>query len=80
MMNALLTTAAKRALLISFGSIVFQQLSGCNAVILYSTSIFKVNKFIDITISRTQAFKNGKNCVKKIRKYANVNAILAIFT
>jgi SP family facilitated glucose transporter-like MFS transporter 8 len=37
------TTEAKRGLMIAFGLMIFQQLSGVNAVIFYATDIFKVS-------------------------------------
>lgn len=39
--EAFRTTEAKRGLMIAFGLMIFQQLSGVNAVIFYATDIFK---------------------------------------
>jgi heme A synthase len=41
--QAFRTTEAKRGLMIAFGLMIFQQLSGINAVIFYSTQIFEVS-------------------------------------
>lgn len=44
-MKAFQTTPAKRGLFLGLGLMVFQQFSGCNAVIFFATKIFQVNKF-----------------------------------
>ena len=44
--EALSRPASKRALVISFGLMFFQQMSGINAVIFYTTDIFKVSFFV----------------------------------
>lgn len=49
-MDAFQTKPAKRALFIGIGSMVFQQFSGANAVIFYSTSIFNVKNYSYIII------------------------------
>jgi SP family facilitated glucose transporter-like MFS transporter 8 len=41
--KAFRTTAAKKGLMVAFGLMIFQQLSGINAVIFYTTSIFEVS-------------------------------------
>lgn len=41
--KAFSTTEAKKGLMIAFGLMFFQQLSGVNAVIFYTTGIFKVS-------------------------------------
>jgi SP family facilitated glucose transporter-like MFS transporter 8 len=40
--EAFRTREAKKGLMIAFGLMIFQQLSGVNAVIFYTTRIFKV--------------------------------------
>jgi len=47
-MEAFQTTPAKRGLCLGLGVMVFQQFSGCNAVIFYATTIFNVNIFIKL--------------------------------
>ena len=42
-LEAFKTTEAKKGLMVAFGLMFFQQLSGINAVIFYTTSIFKVS-------------------------------------
>jgi len=42
-LEAFKTTAAKKGLMVAFGLMIFQQLSGINAVIFYTTSIFEVS-------------------------------------
>jgi len=46
--EAFQTTPAKRGLFLGLGVMVFQQFSGCNAVIFYATTIFNVNIFIKL--------------------------------
>jgi SP family facilitated glucose transporter-like MFS transporter 8 len=41
--KAFRTAAAKKGLMIAFGLMIFQQLSGVNAVIFYTTDIFEVS-------------------------------------
>lgn len=41
--EAFRTAEAKRGLMIAFGLMIFQQLSGVNAVIFYATDIFRVS-------------------------------------
>ena len=41
--EAFSTRAAKKGLMIAFGLMIFQQLSGVNAVIFYTADIFKVS-------------------------------------
>jgi SP family facilitated glucose transporter-like MFS transporter 8 len=41
--KAFQTAEAKKGLMIAFGLMIFQQLSGVNAVIFYATDIFKVS-------------------------------------
>ena len=43
LMKAFRTREAKKGLMISFGLMLFQQLSGVNAVIFYTTNIFEVS-------------------------------------
>jgi SP family facilitated glucose transporter-like MFS transporter 8 len=42
-LEAFRTTEAKKSLMIAFGLMFFQQLSGVNAVIFYTTNIFRVS-------------------------------------
>ena len=42
-LEAFRTPEAKKGLIIAFGLMIFQQLSGVNAVIFYTTKIFKVS-------------------------------------
>jgi SP family facilitated glucose transporter-like MFS transporter 8 len=42
-LEAFKTTEAKKGLIVAFGLMIFQQLSGINAVIFYTTSIFEVS-------------------------------------
>jgi len=42
-LEAFKTPEAKKGLMVSFGLMIFQQLSGINAVIFYTTSIFAVS-------------------------------------
>jgi len=41
--EAFRTPEAKKGLMVAFGLMFFQQLSGINAVIFYTTSIFEVS-------------------------------------
>ena len=41
--KAFKTKEAKKGLMVAFGLMIFQQLSGINAVIFYTTDIFKVS-------------------------------------
>jgi SP family facilitated glucose transporter-like MFS transporter 8 len=41
--KAFRTPEAKRGLMVAFGLMIFQQLSGVNAVIFYATNIFEVS-------------------------------------
>ena len=42
-LEAFKATEAKKGLMVSFGLMIFQQLSGINAVIFYTTAIFEVS-------------------------------------
>jgi SP family facilitated glucose transporter-like MFS transporter 8 len=41
--KAFRTAEAKKGLMVAFGLMIFQQLSGVNAVIFYATDIFEVS-------------------------------------
>lgn len=47
-MKAFQTKSAKRSLFLGIGVMIFQQFTGCNAVIFYATVIFQVITFISI--------------------------------
>lgn len=49
-MEAFQTRSAKRCLFLGLGLMIFQQFSGVNAVIFYSTSIFNVIQYNNIII------------------------------
>ena len=42
-LEAFKTTEAKKGLMVAFGLMIFQQLSGINAVIFFTTDIFEVS-------------------------------------
>ena len=65
--QAFRTRAAKKGLAIAFGLMIFQQLSGVNAVIFYTSNIFEVSCLpqYGLLSSHDKRYQVGQN-VKKI--------------
>lgn len=68
MVKAFQTVQAKRGLFIGLGLMVFQQFTGCNAVIFYATTIFNVNANINVLwsliVQQHECTTNVIHCVQ----------------